>query len=310
MERLDFNFIKDRDIGELIQDFFSLFKRIFKHLHANILRFLLPFLAIFLVLIFFIITPGRNMVTSAVVTNDITAGIFVIGILLILVALFFYFLFIASFGIEYIFLLKERGDFSFTHADVWKNIRLHLKKYFKFLLTSIVAGLVLVIPVGIIVVILSFIPLLGQLAIGIMTACITTIFICALLLYLQDKVSGAFPSLTASFRLIKKKILSYGLSAFLFRIILSICIGLAVIIPSIILGIIAFTTTGFNDNLFISFGGKLLVAIGSSILVLLVALGSIYMILFYCLIYFSSLESTNKEATMDQIDQIGLMEDE
>lgn len=301
MEKLDFEFIKNRGIGDLIQDYISLFKQVFKHFNKSIFKFLLPVLAIFLVLFFFATSLGVNIFYNKE-WNDPT--VFIIIILVALLLFFFYFLFIPTFGIEYMFLLEEKGDTSFSGNEVWKRVKQNSGKYVVFFLASIVVGLIIAIPFVIAVFLLTFIPFVGQIALGILGSCVSLVFVCGLFLYLKGR-EEVFDSFLAAFRLIKKKILIYGLTAYIFRVCLTICLGLLTIVPLAILGIIAYNTIGFNEQFFISFSGKILLSIGGAIALLFSTISTIYSITFYTLIYFSSLETTNKEGTFGQISQIG-----
>lgn len=306
MENLEFTFIKNRGFGELIQDYLSLLKRIFRHFNSCIFKFILPFLAIFLLLFFFLSSFGVGLFYSNAL-NDSAA--FALPILIACFVGFFYFVFIPTFGMEYMFLLKEKGNTDFKGAEVWQRVKKHLGKYVKFFLASLVVMLIIAIPFIIVAGILVFIPLLGGIAIGILSACIGIVMVCGLFLYVEGK-KEVFDSFTASFRLIKKKILVYGLTAYVFSLLIRICLMLITIIPSVILWIIAYNSIGFNEQIFISFGGKLILSIMGTLVILMFTISSIYIMSFYSLIYFSSLETTNKEGTLAQIEQIGMQDDQ
>lgn len=301
MEKLDFEFIKSRGLGDLIQDYISLFKQIFKHFNKSIFKFLLPLLAVFLILFFFATSLGVNIFYNKQ-WSDPTVFIILLGVASLV--FFFYFLFIPTFGIEYMFLLEEQKDTSFSGTDVWRRVRQHLSQYALFFLSSIVVALIIAIPFLIVAFVFTFIPFLGQIALGIMASCLSIVFICGLFLYLKGR-EELFDSYLAAFRLLKKKILLYGLTAYIFRICLTICLGLLTILPLVILGIIGYNTIGFNQQFFISFTGKILLSIGGSISILFMTISTIYSMSFYTLIYFSSLEATNKEGTLEQISRIG-----
>lgn len=301
MEKLEFEFIKSRGIGDLIQDYISLFKKIFGHFNKSIFKFLLPILAIFLVLFFFATSLGVNIFYNRE-WNDPT--VFIIMILVALLVLLFYFMFIPTFGIEYMFLLEEKGDTSFSGIDVWKRVKQNLRKYVIFFLASIIVGIVVAIPFVLLAFVFTFIPVVGQIALGILGSCVSLVFICGLFLYLKNRET-VFDSFPAAFRLIKKNILLYGLTAYIFRVCLTICLGLLTLVPLVILGIVAYNTVGFNDQFFVSFSGKILLSIGGTLVILFSTISTIYAMTFYSLIYFSSLETTNKEGTMNQINQIG-----
>ena len=306
MEKLDFEFIKSRGIGELIQDYLSLFKTIFRHFNSCIFKFILPFLAVFLVLFFFASSLGVDIFYSR---EWRTSSVVIVMLVVISLVALFYFMFIPTFGLEYMFLLKEKGGTGFNGKEVWQRVRSHMGKYIVFFLASIIVMLILAIPIALAGVIFTLIPIAGQIAFGIAMACVLLVFVCGLFLYLEDRET-VFDSFLASFRLLKKKLLSYGLTAYIFRILVGICLLLVTIIPTAILAIIAYNTIGFTEQIFISFGGKVMVSILGTLVILLSTISSIYVMSFYTLIYFSSLEATNKEGSMAQLDQIGQSDDE
>lgn len=303
MAFINFPFIKERTFGDLISDFLSLFKQIFKHFNKVTFLFILPFLALFLVLFFFSSTLvveilGQRSVYFA--DSGHIALLIISGLLLI----FAYFVFIPTFGIEYMFLLQERGATDFSANDVWKRVRGHFKKYITFFFASILVALILSIPILLAFVILAFIPLLGSLAIGFLSSCLSVVAVCALFLYLKNRAT-VFESFTMAFSLLKKKFFIYGLAAYIFRLMLTVCIGFVVLIPGIILGVVAYLYIGFNEAMFSTFMGKLLLSIGGSLFMVLSTVTTLYTMSFYTLIYNSSLETTNKEGTLLEIDQIG-----
>lgn len=306
MEKLDFIFVKSRGLGELIQDYLSLFRRIFRHFNSCIFKFILPFLAIFLLLFFFLSSWGVNIFYSDSVSRSAALGL---PFLLAAFVLFFYLLFIPTFGLEYMFLLKEKESLDFSGQDVWSRVKHNLRHYIIFYLAAFVVMLILLIPLVIAAVILAFIPLIGGIALGILSACLAVVFSSALFLYLQGK-EKVFDSFMAAWRLLKKKILVYGLTAYIFRVLLTICLGLLTIVPALIIGIIAYNSIGFNEHIFISFGGKILISLAGTLFILLVTMTSVYVMTFYTLIYFSSLEATHKEGTISQIEQIGMQDEE
>ncbi|HET8574064.1 MAG TPA: hypothetical protein VFL76_09350 [Edaphocola sp.] len=306
MEKIDFEFIKNRDVGELIQDYLSLFKKIFRHFNRCIFKFILPFLAIFLVLFFFASSLGVDIFYSK---DWRTSSVVIIMILVVMLVAIFYFTFIPTFGLEYMFLLKEKENTDFNGKEVWQRVKRHMGKYIVFFLASIVVMLILAIPLALAALIFTFIPIAGQIAFGIAMACVLLVFVCGLFLYLEDRET-VFDSFLAAFRLLRKKLLAYGLTAYIFRLLVGISLLLITIIPSAILGVIAYNTIGFNEQILISFGGKIMISILGTLVILFSTISSIYTMTFYTLIYFSSLEATNKEGSIAQLDQIGLTHDE
>jgi len=301
MEKLSFVFRKSRGIGDLIQDYLTLFRRIFRHFNRTVFQFLLPFLALFILIVFFSSSLGVDFFNNAAL-KDATV-ITVIAGLAILVSLIF-FLFIPTFGIEYMFLLEERDACDFTAKAVWQRLRAHLGKYFVFFWAALLVMLVLLIPLILIYLVLAFIPFIGAIAMGIAGACLTAFYYCALFLYItgRERLFGSFP---AAFRLIKQKLFVYGIAAYIFQWLSQVVLGLLTLIPIIIMVVIAYNTIGFNEKIFVSFGGKMLLSLASTLFMAFITISAVYLVSFYTLIFFSSLEDTYQEGTIGIIDQIG-----
>lgn len=307
MEPLNFNFKKTRRFGDLIQDYFSLFKIVFKHLNARIISIALPFIAVFILLAYYMTTFISELMRSSDPLSSVSGMVFIPIVLSIVMILFF--ILISAFGVEYMFLLEERKELNFSSNDVYDRVKGNLEKYVRFFLSTIVVGLILIIPFAAIAGVLAFIPFVGQLLLGVLATCMMLFINCALFLYLQER-ENLWASYGASFRLIKARIFEYGAASYVFQLMIQIIGTLIVMIPLIIIGVIAFTTVGFTEQFFDGFTGKFLVSLGGSIFMLFIIFFAIYMIAFYVLQYFSLLESSYKEDTFDQIDQIGGTADE
>jgi len=307
MEQINFIFKKTRGFGDLIQDYISLFKIIFKHLNGRIIGIALPFIAVFILAAYYLTTVFSDLIKSPGDFASVASIAFIPMILILFLVLFF--ILISIFGIEYMFLLEERKSMDFTSSDIYKRIKQNSGKYVRFFLSSLVIGLVLLLPLFALSAVLNLIPVFGSLLLGIITACLMLYIYCALFLYIQGR-GGLVESYRASFHLVKAKILEYGLASYVFQLMIQIIMVFVILIPAIIIGIIAFSTVGFSDQFLDGFMGKFLVSIGSSIFMLITIFFTIYIILFYVLQYFSLLESSYKEDTLEQIDQIGGTADE
>ena len=276
MDSLDFTFKKSRSLGDLLSDYISLFKKIFKHFNTNILALSLPFIALFILVIFYFTSFITEMIYAP---DDFSITLFFSIFAPTMLVLFLFFMLVSTFGIEYMFLLEEKGNTDFSTRDIFYRIKKNLKKYVVFFFSSIVVGLMLAIPIGIVYVLLAFIPLLGTLAMGMVSAMLGLFFYCALFLYIQGR-EQLWDSYKASYYLIKKKIWEYGLASYIFQILVQIILGVLTLIPIVILGIIAFNTIGFDKHFFETFGGKILISIGGSIATLFMIIASIYIISF------------------------------
>lgn len=302
MERLDFIFKKERDFGALISDYIDLFKKVFKHFNKSIITVAFPFMAIMMLFGFFSVNYITDLIQNDFLESNILQTFAFLG--LVSIVIFFVMILITTFGIEYMLLLEERGSTDFTSKDVMDRIKAHFKKYVLFFLGSIVLGLILSMPIGVVAMILAFIPLLGNIALGILMAMLMLFIYCALFMYLREE-KELMHCYREAWSLVKKKIFIYGTAGYVMQFMVQIILMFILMIPTIILAIIAFATVGFTSDFFSSFGGKFIIAVGAGLMGLLFVFSSIYLIGFYVLQYFSLLESTHSEQTMDDIDSIG-----
>lgn len=305
MEQLNFTFKKNRSVGDLISDYISLFKQVFKHFSKTLFTIALPFIALFFLIAFFSVGYLSSSFSSLGPSNGIVALPAVLFSQFFIIILFFIFnIIVSAIGIEYMFLLEKNGNTNFTIKDVTHTLKVNIGKYILFFLASIVVGIILIIPIGLIGIVLAFIPIIGQFALVFIGAIIGLFISCALLLYRQGRAT-LWGSYMASFELIREKIFSYALATFLFQILAQVFFGILTIIPVVILFIIGFTTIGFNNEFFLSFTGKFLISIGAGIATLFMFFYGAMLISFYVLEYFSLLEVSYSEETLDEIEQIG-----
>lgn len=306
MESLEFTFKKSRKLGDLLSDYIQLYKKIFKHFNRNILIISLPFIGIFLLLTFYFMAQVFPALNSTEVLN---IGFFISLFIPILFFSFFFYLIIATFGIEYMRLLEKNKATDFNAKEIFTNIRMNFKKYLSFFFFSILVFLGLLIPLSIIAVLLMIIPFLGSLAIGVLGSMISVFFSIALLLYIEDRASLT-QSYSLAMKMLKKKIFEYGLALYIFQLMIQIILGLLTLIPLVVLFLIAYNTLSFNDTFFFTFEGKLLISIGSVILAFFFILTSIYIVSFLALSYYSLIEDKFTETAIESIDNIGNTQDE
>src|SRR5690606_26233324 len=106
--------------------------------NARIIEITLPCIAVFILLFYYLTTFFSEMAKSSDLINSLSGVAFIpMGIILLI---FLFFILISSFGIEYMLLLEERKDLSFTSNDIYKRIKSNLGKYFIFFLSSIPVG--------------------------------------------------------------------------------------------------------------------------------------------------------------------------
>ncbi len=305
MSKIDFDFLKDRDMGALLQDYLSLFKKIFKHYNKSILQFILPFVAIFAVVFYLASSRGTEFFYSPFKTETVI----LILLAIIVLTVFLYFIFIPTFGIEYMFLLEERRDTDFTGRDVWDRIKLNIPRYIKFFFASLLYLIIASIPLSIVAIFLFFVPIIGQIAVGFLGSIVGLVIFIALFIYLKEG-QGIYDSFAGAFRLLRPRFMSYALGAYIFQTILSIIVGFIIFVPLLLLIVVGVGLGTIPDALITSFTAKILFAVGSALVIILYTLTSLYNASFYTLIYYSSLEASSSAGTLDRIDQIGTDNDE
>ncbi|MCB9201447.1 MAG: hypothetical protein H6604_00140 [Flavobacteriales bacterium] len=309
MEKLDFVFRKRRDIGLLISDFLDLFKKTFKHFHSTILTLALPFISIFVALIYFALSFGKDFFNNPS-NSDIEIIFIYVGFFMLL--FMFFFMFIYIFITEYVLKVYKAGNLDFTWKEVLQNCKKYFSKYLKFFLGSILVYLILAIPLILVSFILAFIPFIGGLINQFISTILGVYIIVSFFLYRERNFSLS-DSFTQSFNLIKSKLFEYAVASFIFSLMFFIIIGVIILIPSLIIFFISFNSLqdwiDFN-SFFDSSLGKIIVLLGSFLMMLMYILFSMYYSLFHSLIYFSAIEENFQEETEDEVDLIGTTKDE
>lgn len=298
----NFEFLKTRDIGSLFQDYISLFKMIFKHFNLSILRFTLPFISILVVGVYL----ARGYIWELFYSTTGVGFLVIATTLVFSLLLFLYFVFIASFGVEYMFLLEKNRDTSFTNADILSSVKSNFGKYIKFFLAAILFLLIVSVPVGGAMAILIFVPIAGQLLVGVLTTTLTLFIFFAFFLYLQGR-SNLTGSFRDAYRLLSRKFFNYALSAYIFQFLISIIIGVLIFVP-----VVFFTVLELNSTISLTMGSvfkEIFIIVLLVFAATLTALLSIYNVAFYVLAYFSALETRHSDGTLDKIDQIGKSND-
>lgn len=161
---IDFEFQKERKVGDFIQSFIDLFKLIYKHFVSTIFGLsAVPLAAI--ALVYYFLSTKITFSANSDSFEDIDAFTWAGLLILALIALGLY---VYGISIEYFMLLKERKSTAFSGSEVFRNFRSNLGKYFMFLIAMILALIVVFIPLAIVAVICAFIPFIGSFAIGIL----------------------------------------------------------------------------------------------------------------------------------------------
>lgn len=290
-----FQFFKERNFSELIQDFIALIRQIFKHYFNNIFVLSLPFIGFLVVGVFLLTSQIEN-------PNNSFFGIALIIIsalmMMILMGL------IIGISFEYMFLLRDKQSLNFNYKDILKSFRSNFLVYLKGFIGIIIVCLIIMVPFMIVYFILAFIPLIGGIIGQFMSILLSIFLSCAFLLY-RDKKFGLVDSFKNTFNFIKTNWLNHGLALFLFQFILSIITLIIFFVPIAAILLFQYNTLALNEEFFLSYWGKVLIAIFAGLSSLAFIIMQIINTSFTFLIYCSNYETYFKENTFENIQQIG-----
>ncbi|WP_312187020.1 ABC transporter permease [Sphingobacterium sp.] len=254
---IDFEFQKERKVGDFVQSFIDLFKMIYKHFVATIFGLsALPLAGIALVYYFLStkITFSANSSSFEDIDGYSWAGLLILA--LIALGLYVY-----GVSIEYFILLKERKNITFTGQEVLKNFRSNLGRYFMFLIAMILALIVVFIPLAIVAAICAFIPFIGSFAIGILGSMVG-IWLFSSFLFYREGYSDLGSCFTDAYMMLSKKLIQYGIATYIVNFIFQMAVMLISIIPMIIIALLSFNFLGVDAAFFDSSLGKLLMTLG------------------------------------------------
>lgn len=300
MELTQFEFKRERKLGEFVQDFINLLKVIFRHLSTELLKLLLLPMC-FMLLIGYYVSTQLNM------NADYSSGELVdMFVALGTAALFMLLCGVLAFGftIEYFILLRDRQSLSFDYRDVWHAFKQHLDKYLRFFLGSVVVSVVIFIPVAVVLFIAALIPLVGSFAIGIVFSIIGLWYFTAFMLY-REGYYDLFDTYTAAYSMLKSKIVEYGLASYVVTFLFHSLMTLIGIVPFIIIGFVSYNYVDFDSNFFDSYFGKLLVTLGSTLLSLFFIVYYMLSVISYGIIYETVKELRFGEDVFEKIHKIG-----
>lgn len=300
MELIEFEFKKERKVGEFVQDFISLLKMIFPHLFGVMFSLLLlPICAILLLSYYISLQLNFNMSYQTIGEQSLLFMFFMAVVLLILIGMLSF-----GFTMEYFILLRDRLKLDFGVPQVWKAFWTNIGKYFKFLFAAIIVSIILAVPILVCMGVALFIPFVGSFAVGVLYSIIGLYFFIAFMLY-REGYKDLTDSFGASYTLIKKKILDYGVASYLVSFIFQSLLFLITMIPSIIIGLIAFNYVGYSLAFFDTLVGKVLVMMGGTILALFSIVYYMLAVISYGLIYETAKELHFGESIFNRISNIG-----
>lgn len=295
-----FNFRKERKLGEIVQDFINLTRQIHRHFFGTMLRLSIIPLCTMLLLIYYG-TTRINLTSQRSLLESM--DVIFIGIAVFFVMLFIGMLLIGL-AIEYFILLKTHKKLDFDSVAVWNSFRANFGKYWRFLLVAILALLILAIPVTIAMGLMIFIPFVGSFAVGIVSAILGVWFFCAFLFYREGYLKLG-NSISATFSILKKKLFDYSIASFLIGMIFQILLFMMTLMPSLLLGIIAYNTVGFDASFFESFLGRILVSIGGTLIGFLYIVYYMISVLVSGIIYETAKEMQYGEDIYERIANLG-----
>lgn len=300
MELADFEFKRERKLGEFVQDFINLLKMIVGHLGKVLFKMLaLPICG--MLLVGYYLSTQLNMhvnYSSGELFRVISSSIGAIGVMLVIGMLAF------GFSIEYFIILRDRRRLDFDEKDVWQQFRENLGKYFQFLFAAIIVALLAFIPLAILVFACMFVPFAGSIAMGILFAMVGLWFFTAFMLY-REGYYELIDTFNGAYGLLKSKIFEYGTASYVVNFLFQSLLQLITLMPAIIIGLLAYNSVGFNENFFETSFGKILVSLGSSVLTIFFIVYNMLSVLSYGIIYETGKEMKYGENVFERITKIG-----
>ncbi len=297
---VDFEFQKERKIGDFVQSFIDLFKSIYKHFVTTIFGLsALPLGGIALVYYFLStkITFSANSNSFEDIDGLTWAGMLILALLALG-------LYVYGISIEYFILLKERKDTQFSGQEVLRNFRLNIGRYFRFLFAMILALVVIFIPVVLVAAIAIFIPFIGSFAIGILMSMVGIWLFCSFLFY-REGYSDLGSCFTDAYVMLSKKLVQYGVATYIVNFIFQMAVMMISIVPMIIISLLSYNFLGVEAAFFDSSWGKLLMTLGGLFVTLFTLFLYMAGVLANGIIYETAKDLKFGERIYAMIDQIG-----
>ena len=297
---VDFEFQKERKIGDFVQSFIDLFKSIYKHFVTTIFGLsALPLGGIALVYYFLStkITFSANSNSFEDIDGLTWAGVLILALLALG-------LYVYGISIEYFILLKERKDTQFSGQEVLRNFRLNIGRYFRFLFAMILALVVIFIPVVFVAAIAIFIPFIGSFAIGILMSMVGIWLFCSFLFY-REGYSDLGSCFTDAYVMLSKKLVQYGVATYIVNFIFQMAVMMISIVPMIIISLLSYNFLGVEAAFFDSSWGKLLITLGGLFVTLFTLFLYMAGVLANGIIYETAKDLKFGERIYAMIDQIG-----
>lgn len=297
---VDFEFQKERKIGDFVQNFIDLFKLIYKHFVTTIFGLsALPLAGI--ALVYYFLSTKITFSANSNSFEDIDGFTWAALLILALIALGLY---VYGISIEYFLLLKERKNTLFTGKEVLQNFRVNIGRYSMFLLAMILALIVVFIPLAIVAVLSAFIPFIGSFAIGILMSMVG-IWLFSSFLFYREGYSDLGSCFTDAYVMLSKKLIQYGIATYIVNFIFQMAVMMISVVPLIIVSLISYNFLGMDTAFFDSSWGKLLMTLGGMFITLFTLFLYMSGVLANGIIYETAKDLKFGERIYGMIDQIG-----
>ncbi|UIR55850.1 ABC transporter permease [Sphingobacterium sp. SRCM116780] len=270
---INFEFQKERKVGDFLQSFIDLLKIILGHFVRTVFSISIIPLSITTILYYFLSTK----ITFSSESNSfedfnvyLWGGVLSVAVLLLV-------LYMYGICIEYFILLKNQKNTDFTGRDLLTVFRSHIGMYVKFFFASLLVMIIIGIPLGIAMFIIMFIPLFGSFGIGILFSIIGLWFFCSFLFYREGYFSLS-TTFSETFNVIRKNVIQYGIATYIVSFIFQVVIMMLTFIPALIIGLISYNFLEFDSSFFDGSLGKMLMTLGAllvTILTIFLYMGSV-----------------------------------
>lgn len=300
MGEIDFEFKRERKLGEFVQDFINLLKVINRHLVSVLFRLLIVPICIVVLIGYYLTTQMRfNATFTNVDYFNVGASFASLGLLVLLISMFAF-----GFTIEYFILLRNRRKIDFSSTEVWQQFRWNISYYLRFFLVMLVVGVLISIPLIIAVLLAAFIPIVGSFATGIIFSMVGLWFFAAFLLY-REGYYDLIDCFGGAFTLLRTKIFEYGIASYIVSFIFQALLSIITIIPFVIIFVISYNAIGFGNDFFESEWGRGIATFGSLVIVLLFIIYYMLAVISYGIIYETAKELKFGEDVFERIEKLG-----
>lgn len=300
MGQIDFEFKRERKLGEFVQDFINLLKVINGHLVSVLFRLLIIPICLVVLIGYYLSTQMRiNTSFSNIDYFNIGLSFISLALIVMLVSLFAF-----GFTIEYFILLRNRKNMDFSSKEVWRQFRENISYYLCFFLAMLVVGVLIALPVAIAALLSAFIPIVGSFVVGIFFSMIGLWFFAAFMLY-RESYYDLIDCFGGAFTLLRTKIFEYGIASYIVSFIFQALLSIITIIPFVIIFVIGYNAIAFNNDFFETEWGRGIATFGGLVVVLLFIIYYMLAVISYGIIYETAKELRFGEDVFERIEKLG-----